>query len=58
MELWDVFEKRRTIRKFSAPPSAQQLKRLLKAGSIKRRKMRSNSNGWVKYGWQRQINKN
>jgi nitroreductase len=34
MELWDVFEKRRTIRKFSAPPSAQQLKRLLKAGSM------------------------
>ena len=34
MELWDVFENRRTIRKFSAPPSAQQLKRLLKAGSM------------------------
>ena len=30
MELWDAFEKRRTIRKFSAPPGAQQLKRLLK----------------------------
>ena len=36
MGLWDVFEKRRTIRKFSAPPSAHQLKRLLKVGSIAR----------------------
>ncbi len=34
MELWEVFETRRTIRKFLAPPSAQQLKRLLKAGSM------------------------
>jgi nitroreductase len=34
MELWDVFEKRRTIRKFSLPPSEEQLKRLLKAGSL------------------------
>jgi nitroreductase len=34
MELWDVFEKRRTIRKFAAPPSEEQLKRLLKAGSL------------------------
>lgn len=34
MELWDVFENRRTIRKFSAPPSAQQLRLLLKAGSM------------------------
>ena len=34
MELWDVFEKRRTIRKFSSPPSEEQLKRLLKAGSL------------------------
>ena len=34
MKLWDAFENRRTIRKFSAPPSAQQLKRLLKAGSM------------------------
>jgi nitroreductase len=34
MELWDVFEKRRTIRKFVSPPSEDQLKRLLKAGSL------------------------
>ena len=34
MELWDVFEKRRTIRKFSSPPSKAQLKRLLKAGAM------------------------
>ncbi len=34
MELWDVFEKRRTIRKFSSPPGEEQLKRLLKAGSL------------------------
>lgn len=34
MELWNVFEKRRTIRKFSSPPSAKQLERLLKAGSM------------------------
>jgi nitroreductase len=34
MELWDVFEKRRTIRKFSSPPSEEQLKRLLTAGSL------------------------
>ena len=34
MDLWEVFEKRRTIRKFSAPPSAQQLRRLLKAGAM------------------------
>ena len=34
MELWDVFEKRRTIRKFFSPPSEEQLKRLLKAGSL------------------------
>lgn len=34
MELWDVFEKRRTMRKFSSPPSEEQLKRLLRAGSL------------------------
>jgi nitroreductase len=34
MELWDVFEKRRTVRKFFSPPSEEQLKRLLKAGSL------------------------
>jgi nitroreductase len=34
MELWDVFEKRRTIRRFVSPPSEAQLKRLLKAGSL------------------------
>jgi nitroreductase len=34
MELWDVFEKRRTIRKFFSPPSEEQLKRLLKAGAL------------------------
>lgn len=34
MELWDVFEKRRTIRRFSAPPGEGQLSRLLKAGSL------------------------
>ena len=34
MEMWDVFENRRTIRKFSRPPGAQQLRRLLKAGSM------------------------
>lgn len=34
MELWDVFEQRRTIRKFSAPPTEVQLKRLLKAGAM------------------------
>ena len=34
MELWDVFEKRRTIRMFFSPPSEEQLKRLLKAGSL------------------------
>lgn len=34
MELWEVFEKRRTIRKFSAPPGEEQLRRLLKAGSL------------------------
>ena len=34
MELWDVFERRRTIRKFASPPSEEQLRRLLKAGSL------------------------
>ena len=34
MELWDVFEKRRTIRRFAAPPGEAQLQRLLKAGSL------------------------
>jgi len=34
MELWDVFEKRRTIRRFAAPPDGAQLQRLLKAGAL------------------------
>ena len=34
MELWDVFEKRRTIRRFLAPPREEQLNRLIKAGSL------------------------
>ena len=34
MELWNVFEKRRTIRRFAAPPGEAQLQRLLRAGSL------------------------
>jgi nitroreductase len=34
MELWDVFEKRRTVRKFYSPPGEEQLQRLLKAGAL------------------------
>lgn len=34
MELWEVFEKRRTIRRFVAPPGEAQLQRLLRAGSL------------------------
>jgi nitroreductase len=34
MELWDVFEKRRTIRRFLSPPGEGQLNRLIKAGSL------------------------
>ncbi len=33
MELWQVIEKRRTIRKFSAPPTVQQLERVLEFGA-------------------------
>ena len=34
MELWETFEARRTIRKFSAPPSEQQIEGVLYAGSM------------------------
>ncbi|MBN1685918.1 MAG: nitroreductase family protein, partial [Spirochaetales bacterium] len=34
MELWKAFKKRRTIRKFSGPPSDKQLERVLDAGSL------------------------
>lgn len=34
MELWEVLERRRTIRRFKAPPGEEQLRRLLKAGSL------------------------
>ena len=34
MELWEAFEKRRTIRKFSAPPTEQQIERVLDAGAL------------------------
>ena len=33
MDLLEVIEKRRTIRKFSAPPTEQQIERVLEAGS-------------------------
>lgn len=33
MDLWETIEKRRTIRKFSAPPTEEQLDRLLEAGA-------------------------
>jgi nitroreductase len=33
MDLWETIEKRRTIRKFSAPPKEEQLNRLLEAGA-------------------------
>ena len=33
MDLWEAIEKRRTIRKFSAPPTEQQLDRLLNAAA-------------------------
>lgn len=33
MDLWEAIEKRRTIRKFSAPPTEEQLERLLEAGA-------------------------
>ncbi|UCB50376.1 MAG: nitroreductase family protein [Deltaproteobacteria bacterium] len=33
MDLWETIEKRRTIRKFSAPPKEDQLNRLLEAGA-------------------------
>jgi nitroreductase len=33
MDLWETIEKRRTIRKFSAPPKEEQLDRLLDAGA-------------------------
>ena len=33
MDLWKAIEKRRTIRKFSAPPTEQQIERVLEAGS-------------------------
>ena len=33
MDLWETIEKRRTIRKFSAPPKEEQLDRLLEAGA-------------------------
>ena len=34
MDLWEVIENRRTIRKFSAPPTEEQLKRVLEAGAM------------------------
>ena len=34
MELWEAFEKRRTIRKFAGPPSDEQIDRVLQAGSL------------------------
>ncbi|MBW2091558.1 MAG: nitroreductase family protein [Deltaproteobacteria bacterium] len=33
MDLWDAIKERRTIRKFSAPPTEEQLARLLDAGA-------------------------
>jgi nitroreductase len=33
MDLWEAIEKRRTIRKFSAPPIEEQLERVLEAGT-------------------------
>ncbi len=33
MDLWEAIEKRRTIRKFSAPPTEEQLDRLMEAGA-------------------------
>ncbi len=33
MDLWEAIEKRRTIRKFAAPPTEEQLERLLDAGA-------------------------
>lgn len=34
MELWKVFEKRRTIRKFAGRPTDEQIERVLHAGSL------------------------
>jgi nitroreductase len=34
MDLWEAFEKRRTIRKFSGPPTDEQIDRVLQAGSL------------------------
>ncbi|MFH1090013.1 MAG: nitroreductase family protein [Pseudomonadota bacterium] len=34
MDLWEALEKRRTYRKFSAPPTKEQLDRLLYAGAL------------------------